>query len=257
MPDFIVGRQALITALREELVGPCPRGKEIDCEGQVTFPDRESAYGPWRQAGSGEEILDRDRPIKRYGVGVLYPPETPGERDPGQGGEASGATEDEVPAGEATDVLADAGAVDIERIAERQGGGDRDESDFDLSTANSYRPSAAGLSFVCRAHEGSRLRVSLRAGRYLTKQITIRAAEADGEGAKEAEGRRCSPAGGGSAGPCHSRQRSPQPTSQLGRQGWFRRIEIRKARTLMASPLVSWPMQDRVRTGRRWLRCQS
>ncbi len=79
MPDYLKGRERLVTALREELVGPSPRGTEIDCTGDIAFPDRESAYGPFRQAGSGEEILQRDRPIKRYGIGVLYPPETRGK----------------------------------------------------------------------------------------------------------------------------------------------------------------------------------
>jgi hypothetical protein len=30
-------------------------------------------WKPWRQKGSGEEILTRDAPLTRYGVGVLYP----------------------------------------------------------------------------------------------------------------------------------------------------------------------------------------
>ena len=95
MPDFLEGRQRLVTSLREELVGPSPRGTAIDGAGDISFPDPEAAYGPWKQTGSGEEILHRDRPIKRYGVGVLYPPETQGEADPGKSG--SEESSDELP----------------------------------------------------------------------------------------------------------------------------------------------------------------
>jgi hypothetical protein len=55
-------RTQLIISLREELVGPSPQGEELDCSGEIRFED-----------ASGEEILMRDRPVKRYGVGVLYP----------------------------------------------------------------------------------------------------------------------------------------------------------------------------------------
>lgn len=175
MPDFLAGRATVASALKEELVGPCPRGTAIDCAGNVAFPDRESAYGPWRQAGSGEEILQRDRPIKRYGIGVLYPPMTAGDTDPGAETDTKDepATIEEVP-GDSQEILAERAADSIERIAERQRAGASEESDFDLSTANSYRPSAIGLSFVCQAPQGSRLCVTVEAGRYREKEVTIR-----------------------------------------------------------------------------------
>ena len=174
MPDYLAGRQTLVTALREELVGPCPRGTAIDCSREIAFPDRDSSYGPWHQMASGEEILQRDRPIKRYGIGVLYPPETPGERDPGGGEQDGEPSSESPPAGEAEDLIAERAAASIERIAERQLRGNSDESDFDLSTANSYRPSAVGLSFVCKAPPGSQLQVRVEGGRYHQKTVTIR-----------------------------------------------------------------------------------
>jgi DUF2075 family protein len=75
MPDHITNRDAVLRALRQELVGPCPLGHEIDCAGPVQLDEAEAAYRPYRQLGSGEEILQRDSPTKRYGVGVLYPME--------------------------------------------------------------------------------------------------------------------------------------------------------------------------------------
>ncbi len=175
MADHVAGRRRLVTALREELVGPCPRGREIDCSDEIAFPDRESAYGPFRQAGSGEEILLRDRPVKRYGIGVLYPPDTPGENDPEEAGESP--PTEAIPDGESEQIVEDHAAASLQRIAERQSSGDFEESDFDLSTANSYRPSGVGLSFVCKAPPGSFLTVDVEAGRYSQKQVTVRTDE--------------------------------------------------------------------------------
>jgi hypothetical protein len=180
--DFLAGRVSLVKALREELVGPCPRGEPIECSEDISFSDRKSAYGPWKQAGSGEEILKRDRPIKRYGIGVLYPQGTAGDKDPGVQAESEDteAEVEEVLAAEGTELLAERAAESIERIAERSAGADSGEEDFDLSTANSYRPSAMGLSFLCEAPEGSYLKVALSAGRYREKEVTIRDAKRNG-----------------------------------------------------------------------------
>src|SRR5258708_33253839 len=73
MPDHIKNRAGIVVALAEELIGPAPRGREIDCSGDVSFSTIPESYGPFKQAGSGEEILQRDTPTKRYGIGVLYP----------------------------------------------------------------------------------------------------------------------------------------------------------------------------------------
>src|SRR5215510_4936767 len=75
-PDHVGNRELIIEAVKEELVGPSPRGKEIDCSGTIVFNEANESYGPWRQKDSGEEILLRDAPTKRYGVGVLYPLKT-------------------------------------------------------------------------------------------------------------------------------------------------------------------------------------
>ncbi len=181
MPDFLAGRQAVRDALREELVGPSPHGTPIDCTEDVAFPDREASYGPWRQMGSGEEILQRDRPIKRYGIGVLYPPETAGDSDPGEGAETDGELA-EMPAVDADGIVADRAAEGIDQIAERQRGANLDESDFDLSTANSYRPSAMGLSFICELPQGADLKVAVEGGRYRQKRVTVRSGS---EGSKD------------------------------------------------------------------------
>ena len=173
----------MVKALEEELVGPCPRGTEIDCDREIAFPDRESSYGPWRQRGPGDEILQRDRPIKRYGIGVLYPPQTAAEVDPGEDEEPPDSSEVAEQLGEASEappILADAAARAIERIAERQRvAPEGEEADFDLSTANAYRPSAMALSFVCSLPPNSTLVVTFTGGRYRQKNVHIHRGASD------------------------------------------------------------------------------
>src|SRR6185437_4568955 len=73
MSGFIESREQVLQALREELVGPSPQGKPLDCSKALRFSDWDVAEGPYRQHDTGEEILTGDRPVKRYGIGVLYP----------------------------------------------------------------------------------------------------------------------------------------------------------------------------------------
>src|SRR5215208_3440069 len=73
MSAHIVNRERVISSLKEELIGPSPQGEELDCTKEIVFADAAESYKPWRQAGSGEEILQRDAPLNRYGAGVLYP----------------------------------------------------------------------------------------------------------------------------------------------------------------------------------------
>ena len=73
MVDHIADRDLILNSLKEELVGPAPAGEELDCTQPVRFDDMDQSYRCYRQKGSGEEILQRDSPTKRYGIGVLYP----------------------------------------------------------------------------------------------------------------------------------------------------------------------------------------
>jgi hypothetical protein len=78
--NHIANRSLIVDALCEELVGPSPQGRAISCAGHVSFSSNEAFYGPWRQE-NGEEILQRDPPIVRYGVGVLYPMKSEFEKE--------------------------------------------------------------------------------------------------------------------------------------------------------------------------------
>lgn len=170
MSDFIEARRKVISALREELVGPSPQGKAIDCSKDLKFPDWDAAEGPYRQEDSGEEILTGDRPVKRYGIGVLYPIRLPIEQEP------------EVTAGEeaSLEALAEESLdEDPERPSPRVVGRERglvdteSDADMPLSTANAYRPSSLGISFVANLDGDRDVVVDVTGGRYVAKDVTV------------------------------------------------------------------------------------
>ena len=161
MPDHTANREIVIDALREELVGPSPQGEQIDCNGEVAFPEARQSYGPWKQRDSGEEILQRDPPTKRYGVAVLFP---------------AGTGYDSVSIEEFSPDVSD-GAIDSDnsysQIADSanrptdepgldvwQDEVEAESDDFDLSTSNSYKPSSMAVSFLADLPRG--LRCSLK-----------------------------------------------------------------------------------------------
>jgi len=158
----------VLRALREELVGPCPLGQEIECAQAINLEDAETAYRPYRQFGSGEEILQRDSPTKRYGVGVLYPMEAP---DPLDELDAQLPPSDEEaalqPPGNARETLAPTAVRDCEEIAARAEYRlpETDSDDFDLSSANTYKPSSMAVSLLVHLPQGGALIASASGGR--------------------------------------------------------------------------------------------
>ncbi len=176
MPDHIANRDAVLRALREELVGPCLLGQEIDCTGPVQLDEAEAAYRPYRQLGSGEEILQRDSPTKRYGVGVLYPMEVridPQELEaqlppPDPDSEDAGTERGAGP-------LLESAAQDCAKIADRAESRlpEADSDDLDLSTANAYRPSSMAVSFLVRLPRAAELFATVMGGRYAIKDVLL------------------------------------------------------------------------------------
>ena len=167
MADHVEGRRQVIAALREELFGPCPAGTPIDTSLPVEFIRKEDSYGPWFDAASGEEILQRDPPTRRYGIGVLYPPRTP-HADIADG--AAGPEGQEPAAGD--------GPVSVgDRRARSTGTDPADDDDLDLSGANDYRPSSMALTFLARPRDIATISIQLTGGRY--RQLKIRVDGAD------------------------------------------------------------------------------
>lgn len=175
--DHIGNRDRILAALREEIVGPSPQGREIDCSGAIRFETEVESRGPWRQAGSGEEILLRDPPFQRYGVGLLCPiPAVPvSEDDLHDLEQVPGSLSDEARPDDAdVDLLSDDVLKRLEQVADRVHGRVESEAvDFVLSTANAHKPSSMGISFLADLRPGATLTVSATGGRYHERSVEI------------------------------------------------------------------------------------
>ncbi len=176
MTEHIENRDKIIQALREELVGPSPQGKPRNCSGEITFnSDKEGFYDPWRQ-DNGEEILQRDPPRIRYGVGVLYPLNTKlenedltsnqSDKDPIQDNQQ-----------EEIDIITDEEKGSLEKSKDKEQISEIAEDngeDFDLSAANASKPSSMGISFLAEFPEKSVLVIKITdCGRYYQKKVKV------------------------------------------------------------------------------------
>lgn len=175
MCDHIANRDKVLKVLREELVGPCMVGEEINCNQSVCLPEVESAYKPYRQLGSGEEILQRDSPTKRYGIGVLYPMEAP---------VASEEVDRPLPEFNSdtvqqheknADIFTSSAIHDCEKIASRieRSLPEATSDDLDILSANAYRPSSMAISLLVYLPERAELSVVATGGRYREKSVTL------------------------------------------------------------------------------------
>lgn len=139
LDENLKSRIALLNGLRAEVIGPNPQGKP-DPVVRKQLMTYDEFHRP-RVQSDGEEILWQDRPVKRYGAAVLYPA---GVSELAEGTDiavSAGVSSDEDNSSRETAVAA------AEKIGARRGEAD-DDGDYDISLANSFRPSAVGLSFV-------------------------------------------------------------------------------------------------------------
>jgi len=179
MVDHISNREKVIQTLREELVGPFPSGKELDTSKTPVF-EGEDWYGPWRQMGTGEEILIRDSPTKRYGIGVLYKYGSETESNINESGTDSigqiGQSQQDELMGSVNDSgEGEAREKNLEKL--RNGvnkmKGDSGQNDLDLSLANSYRPSSMGVSFLAEVTGQTTIMLCATGGRYEKLPVQI------------------------------------------------------------------------------------
>lgn len=157
-------RNIVEAAVRRELFGPPddepPRGNPLDCSRpSISFESKEASRGLWHDQGTGEEVLTESDPLRRYGIGVLFN----GAKDSGDLTWVSGLPED--------DQALDAPVVpEISRLRHDEA----DSDDFDLSDANSFKPSAMALSFKCRPAGSGSLEVTVAAAYYDRLAVTIK-----------------------------------------------------------------------------------
>ena len=163
MARHVEDRDTLTEWLRREIVGPWPAGREVDAEGPITGLEPNDA-GPFRQAGSGEEILTREPPTRRYGAGVLYPPREPDRDGNGEGDEARAESEEQDERHRVEPVRVT--GADNDPPTERAREFEDDRDDFDLSSANRFRQSSMGLSLLAEIDTDSTIVVDVSGGRY-------------------------------------------------------------------------------------------
>jgi len=166
LSPHIDNREEFIQFIRSEMIGPCLSGDSLDCSGEIKFEEWEDADGPWIQKETRDEIIHRETPVNRYGIGVLYPPQISHEEvlpsgndgTEGQKGNISG-EEDE----KNTEV----------KCYGRREEEISDSDDFDLSLTSTLKPSSMAVSFLAELPDDSSLIVSVNGGRYLSKEVTI------------------------------------------------------------------------------------
>ncbi len=170
----LAGRSHLLARLNAELIGPDPCGKVVDDVGGVkvfeTFNDFRMPQQVRVSDSETEETLRLDPPSRRYGVAVLFPTREPLEvNNDGEVADPGEAVLGDDFADEVVEPESDAYAVhpvdsDL----------DADDSDFDLSQANEFRPSVVGLSLLCRVPPGSKVLVTLSGGTYRQVRVTVK-----------------------------------------------------------------------------------
>lgn len=179
-PKHLAGRAAMLQALREELLGPAPAGDELDFTQAVSFKIRSDAFGPFRQKGTGEEVLLRNGPSQRYGIGVLYPfkTEVKAGDDLSQAGEAGVGrlvSSDE----EGVEELVSSSNGHTQGTpphpnAEAAAGEANDEA---LALANAFRPSSMAVSFLAEVTAESKLVLRATGGRYRAVKVMVEGSE--------------------------------------------------------------------------------
>ena len=165
MSKHIENREKVFDALKRELVGPDPQGSVNETR---HFPDIKSAYEPCKQS-NGEEILQQDRPLARYGVGILYPVELSikNEENLEPDEEESPFKEDMVP-----DPLSTDARRSLEDLMKKPLGDSQDTSEFSLRETNQFKQNSMGISFVVCVPEAAKLVVDVHGGRYGKTKIT-------------------------------------------------------------------------------------
>lgn len=177
MSVHFTNRDNIRDVLERELLGPDPAGPEIDISNTEDTINDENQFGPFREKESGEEILVRDVPTKRYGIGVLYPfgskEEERSDKHDSVGlnivSDEGAITGPDAPEKEA--LIKNAAKIHDSIFNTKPG---PNQDDFDLSTANSYKPSSIGVSFLAEFPEGAKLVVHASGGCYRKVNVTIK-----------------------------------------------------------------------------------
>lgn len=170
MVDHKQNRLKIVEALIAEIVGPFACGDDLDCSKEsIKFETDAEAYKPYKQAGSHEEILQREIPRNRYGAGVLFPQQIEDVLIASNDDEAEMELDQEQNIGDEL-------SSELVKLSERLAEVDEPEDDdsLDLFKANTLRPSSMGFTFLAEINDDTPLVVTLSAGRYRPKTVQIK-----------------------------------------------------------------------------------
>jgi hypothetical protein len=165
--DLTASRDVIQDAIAEELWGPSaqPSGMPLDTTQPVRFNTWDAVKGPYYEAGSMQEILTDTDPVRRYGVGVLYPART--DLTP---------LEVVIPGLDVTHPEEQAERIEADKDSDDGGYDAEDGDDLDLSLANGWEQSTIGLSFRTSLPADSGLVVTATFGAYVPLPVTVGAA---------------------------------------------------------------------------------
>jgi hypothetical protein len=139
--DWLAGR------LRAEIVGPDPAGEitSFEVDGKEKVFTWKQLRSPKKQP-NGEEIIWQDPPSKRYGAGILYPQMVTEVVELNEASESLELSEQpEVTEKELSLLKKLEGQIEKNQFKSVQG---EDSEELDINLANSFKPSAIGLSFM-------------------------------------------------------------------------------------------------------------
>ncbi|KAB7742939.1 helicase [Nostocoides sp. F2B08] len=160
--------RAIVEAeLRRELFGPLgseePSGKPVDCSsGTLTFATAEESRGRFHDGPTMQEILTIGTPLTRYGIGVLYSGAASGGTAIGESGDGD-VDLTGIPGVARNEEDPDGPPVEIRGSLRHD---EADSDDFDLTDANSFKPSAMAISFQCRVSDVGSLAVTVTGAHY-------------------------------------------------------------------------------------------
>lgn len=169
----IEARETVEAALRQELFGPVAgdpaRGQPLKIHaGVVHFGTTEASRGQFHDTETGEEILTSGNPLKRYGVGVLFAGATVGGSPVERTEEHNYEDLDGVTGLAVSEDDLVGPPVEIQGHVRHDVA---DSDDFDLTDANSFKPSAMAISFESRLTGSGTLNVEVAAARY--EKLTV------------------------------------------------------------------------------------
>lgn len=162
-------RRIVEDSLRRELFGPLEgdpiRGVALESNGgTVHFESTEDSRGQFHDAETGQEVITNGTPLTRYGIGVLHAGATVG----------GSAIEGSVTADDSQDLVGITGLATTEddpegppiEIQGRIRHDVADSDDFDLTDANTFKPSAMAVSFECRTSKEGYFAIAVEGARY-------------------------------------------------------------------------------------------